>query len=421
VSAIAVGQQYPTLRGSRFQGGSAKRPGCTSADRHPLASLPSALGNQAFTRLIERRGVELAAQGDPREREATGIAAYSGRQAATDTSKVQIHTDEQAARMASALESRAFTIGTDIFFGAGEYDPASVKGRQLLDHEMAHATLHADESRPVIFREPLSVARGMEKREPTLTPDIPAPQVFRSEGGATLATVYFGQDSFLLGDPAAFKVVTELGDQLRFLTDATVNVDGHASGEGTAAHNVALSEKRRQAVIAILSSSLRTPVSFGGKPHGESQPAEQETGSGKALEQQRARNRRVEIFIGPRPVLEEPKKQKPFELFPRVDPRPETPEERLNRIIKQEPPESLKKRSVSDLVLKKVDERVDRILSRTGLSRKWRDRIRKAARSAVTGAAEKALDTVLDQSGLNDQEKAAIKNAVKAAAQTPAL
>jgi hypothetical protein len=78
-------------------------------------------------------------------------------------------------------------------------------------------------------------------------------------------------------------------------------------------------------------------------------------------------------------VLEEPKVQKPFELFPWVDPRPEIPEERLNRT----PPE---KRSVSALV--KVEEGVDRILGRTRLSRISRDRIRKAARSAVIEAAE---------------------------------
>ena len=51
---------------------------------------------------------------------------------------VRIHTGEAAARAAEGLSAEAFTIGRDIFFARGRYDPASVRGRALLAHELTH-------------------------------------------------------------------------------------------------------------------------------------------------------------------------------------------------------------------------------------------------------------------------------------------
>lgn len=51
---------------------------------------------------------------------------------------VRIHTDGIAAKAANAIRARAFTVGQDIVFGAGEYAPNSNTGRQLLAHELTH-------------------------------------------------------------------------------------------------------------------------------------------------------------------------------------------------------------------------------------------------------------------------------------------
>ncbi len=51
---------------------------------------------------------------------------------------VRVHTGEEAARTALSLGARAFTVGSDIAFGRGEYDPASTRGRSLLAHELTH-------------------------------------------------------------------------------------------------------------------------------------------------------------------------------------------------------------------------------------------------------------------------------------------
>jgi hypothetical protein len=55
-----------------------------------------------------------------------------------DFSGVRIHTDSRAASLASSVQARAFAVGQDIVFGAGEYAPGSVAGRQVLAHELAH-------------------------------------------------------------------------------------------------------------------------------------------------------------------------------------------------------------------------------------------------------------------------------------------
>jgi hypothetical protein len=59
-----------------------------------------------------------------------------------DAAKIRIHTDERAAAAAAALKARAFTIGNDIYFGAGCYDPTSDAGIELIAHEVAHVAQH---------------------------------------------------------------------------------------------------------------------------------------------------------------------------------------------------------------------------------------------------------------------------------------
>ena len=53
-------------------------------------------------------------------------------------SQVRVHTDSRAAESARAVDSLAYTIGSDIVFGANLYSPELAHGRQLLAHELAH-------------------------------------------------------------------------------------------------------------------------------------------------------------------------------------------------------------------------------------------------------------------------------------------
>ena len=55
-----------------------------------------------------------------------------------DFSNVRVHTDSRASAAARDINARAFTRGTDVFFGRGEYSPDTSRGRHLLAHELAH-------------------------------------------------------------------------------------------------------------------------------------------------------------------------------------------------------------------------------------------------------------------------------------------
>jgi hypothetical protein len=55
-----------------------------------------------------------------------------------DFSGVKVHTDARAAESARALNALAYTVGSDIAFGANQYSPETGAGRRLLAHELTH-------------------------------------------------------------------------------------------------------------------------------------------------------------------------------------------------------------------------------------------------------------------------------------------
>jgi hypothetical protein len=78
-------------------------------------------------------GLRLAGQSlDPETR------AFMEPRFGRDLSQVQIHTDAQAAKSAESVNALAYTVGRDVVFGAGQYQPATDSGRRLLAHELAH-------------------------------------------------------------------------------------------------------------------------------------------------------------------------------------------------------------------------------------------------------------------------------------------
>ncbi|HSL71949.1 MAG TPA: DUF4157 domain-containing protein, partial [Longimicrobiales bacterium] len=55
-----------------------------------------------------------------------------------DFSRVRVHDDARAAESADAVNARAYTVGSHVVFGAGEYQRGSTESRKLLAHELAH-------------------------------------------------------------------------------------------------------------------------------------------------------------------------------------------------------------------------------------------------------------------------------------------
>lgn len=55
-----------------------------------------------------------------------------------DFSSVRVHTGPRTDALNSAMQSRAFTTGSDVFVRSGDYNPESRGGRELLAHELTH-------------------------------------------------------------------------------------------------------------------------------------------------------------------------------------------------------------------------------------------------------------------------------------------
>jgi|GEM_PF-5150205 len=55
-----------------------------------------------------------------------------------DFGRVRIHTDTKATEAAQAVNALAFTVGQDVVFGMGQYEPNTSAGKRLLAHELTH-------------------------------------------------------------------------------------------------------------------------------------------------------------------------------------------------------------------------------------------------------------------------------------------
>jgi hypothetical protein len=112
------------------------------------------MGNRKFTQLVARMqdGEGILAGGLVHPDVEATIAASRGGGRPLDTGQskhleqavgeplhdVRVHTDDRAGALARAVSARAFTVGSDIYFAAGEYDPGSRAGAELIAHEVAH-------------------------------------------------------------------------------------------------------------------------------------------------------------------------------------------------------------------------------------------------------------------------------------------
>jgi OOP family OmpA-OmpF porin len=117
----------------------------------------------------------------------------------------------------------------------------------------------------------------------------------REEKGDTVVTLTadllfeFGEAALT---PQATAAVTELAAQIP--QDATVQVDGHTDSIGTDAKNLALSERRGQAVADVLADA-RPDLTLDVSGHGEADPVAANEVGGEDNPAGRALNRRVEV------------------------------------------------------------------------------------------------------------------------------
>ena len=115
-----------------------RRPG------QPLVSRPHA-AERRVTPVVASGPLQIGASGSPLEAEAERLAGAVAGGAKLpsalelDFSQVRVHTDALASASAREVGARAYTVGTDIVFAEGQYQPATRAGRRFLAHELVHA------------------------------------------------------------------------------------------------------------------------------------------------------------------------------------------------------------------------------------------------------------------------------------------
>ncbi len=178
-------------------------------DASASAGAHDAVGNRALAGFVR-------AKSDGRgESLPTSTRVFFERRFGQPFSDVRVHADGDADRAARSADASAYTVGRDITFRAGRYDPYSRRGLSLLAHEIAHVAQQRDaidtedrvshasepseiEARraaaqavdglgagPQLSRTPRHVARAPDQIDFDFNPDCPPGQICMTHTGPT--------------------------------------------------------------------------------------------------------------------------------------------------------------------------------------------------------------------------------------------
>jgi hypothetical protein len=107
---------------------------------------------------------------------APSVRAFMEPRFGKDFGNVRVHRDSSADHLARAVEAKAFTIGRDVFFRRGAFEPDSDKGKQLLAHELTHVVQQGAGK--------LGVQREVLQRQDVTSPDASAAVPGNAPGSA---------------------------------------------------------------------------------------------------------------------------------------------------------------------------------------------------------------------------------------------
>jgi len=118
----------------------------------------------------------LRSPGQPLDR---GTRAFMEERFGHDFGGVRAHTDATAAKSARAVSALAYTVGNDVVFAHGRYQPATSEGRRLVAHELAHVI----QQRSAVQRSRSGLTVSPEDSVLERQADHAADAALRSDGG----------------------------------------------------------------------------------------------------------------------------------------------------------------------------------------------------------------------------------------------
>jgi len=246
-----------------------------------------------------------------------GTRSFMEQRFGYDFGQVQIHNDSLAHRSSADISAHAYTHGSHIVFGAGQYQPHTSSGRQLLAHELTH----------VVQQNHSSIKRkeGLVQREPAdkpMTRDAEIRQSMTSPGQydfspftMTVSVYNFGINKHQLKKEHK-KILDEVAILVKMMPPDKwdILVTGEADSTGEPELNNPLSENRANEVKKYIKRA--SGVSLPSLGEGEDNPvATNENVSG------RTRNRRVDIHFVPKFKPIPPPPPKPCEKEPCEKPK----------------------------------------------------------------------------------------------------
>ncbi|HLJ33067.1 MAG TPA: DUF4157 domain-containing protein [Ktedonobacteraceae bacterium] len=262
----------------------------------------------------------------------TGTRTFMETSFGHDFSHVRVHTDTQAEDSAHSVNALAYTVGSHVAFGQGQYRPDTPSGKQLLAHELTHVVQQGtpvppanmltvsnphDASEQTAHRMASSIMAGnaspassgpshassstlyrQETPEATTAPSsttsspTPAPQ--GQAMSVTLDHFAFGDDKLPKDQAIELKALDALAQTivatLSTHTDAFVTVIGHTDEVGTDKYNLDLGKRRAEATRDYLVQQKVPANRIKVHSFGKSLPVVK---TGKANEL----NRRVEVLF----------------------------------------------------------------------------------------------------------------------------
>lgn len=121
----------------------AASPGAVGPDTAAMLHLQRTIGNASVVQMLADEATERSPVHD-----VVGQGGGAALDSATRSSMerrfgesfgdVRVHTDDRASASAESVGANAYTVGSDIVFRAGNFDPASAVGQRTLAHELSH-------------------------------------------------------------------------------------------------------------------------------------------------------------------------------------------------------------------------------------------------------------------------------------------
>ena len=105
--------------------------------------LQRSAGNAAMGALVQRKGDEespvkdVVGKGGGSSLD-DGVRRQMESSLGHDFSDVKVHTGSTASNAASSVQAQAFTVGNEVVFNEGKYNPSSPEGQRTIAHELTH-------------------------------------------------------------------------------------------------------------------------------------------------------------------------------------------------------------------------------------------------------------------------------------------